>query len=380
LPERERVDLLVLRERPPPLAGPPASPTDWPPRFAHLPLAAVPAGEQAPPGLEEIGRYPHYPVQRMYVVKGADWLLSVERDVVNLSLGPDASGPFDPHNPLHVATRALVDAGTPVVVAAGNDGPDDDTMQELARAPWVIPVGATDADGSLLAASSRGAPGGTGPTVVSDGTHPEEPVPGTSFAAPRVAHAALFARKCLEYLLGCAGWVVGDERDPFGPTVRLPWLGILDTGWDPVKAPYSWGPLARATIESGSDAVQITVMPEEERWLERVLAALGYGQRDFDLDAGPETVRRAVVAMARRMPGAPHAVGAGFVTIDNALAFFGAFTPSRLAAVLLPGDEQAQERLPGLDEELGSLWSETKLAIFDDYFATGVRLSVGRVI
>lgn len=355
-------------------------PREWPPRFRWLPFVAVATGEPAPSGAAEFIRRENYPIERLRLLEGIDWLFTVQCDVANLSVGPRAWGRFNSLDPLHLATQALYDHGIPVVVAAGNDGPESGTLQELARAQWVIAVGATDAEGHLLASSSRGESNGPAPTLVSDGTHPEEPLPGTSFAAPRVARAAVFSRKCLEYFLGCANWLGSTNRDPLGPVVRLPWIGFLDTGWDPEKSPYEWGALARMVIEGGSDAVAIALLPEEERWLRRVLAALGFGERDFTLDAGPESVRRALVTMAQPVAGTPQEVGAGSVTIRNAVDFFQALTPSRVATVLLPGDVYARNQMATLDEELGSFWDDSKVEILADYFASGVRFSVARVL
>jgi len=60
-------------------------------------------------------------------------------DVLVLSLGPSRTE-FDPDDPLQVATKAAYDRNIPVVVAAGNFGPGK--LQALARAPWVVSVGA----------------------------------------------------------------------------------------------------------------------------------------------------------------------------------------------------------------------------------------------
>ncbi len=140
------------------------------------------------------------------VCAGIDWCVQQNVDVINLSLGPDSTV-FNPDDPLQRATKAARDHGVAVVVAAGNFGPGK--MQSLARAPWVISVGAVDDKERLLSDSSTGASDTEGPTVVSYGAPLEIPNPprewetygpGTSFAAPRVSRVAGFVRACLRLI------------------------------------------------------------------------------------------------------------------------------------------------------------------------------------
>ncbi|MGH9186167.1 MAG: S8 family peptidase [Acidimicrobiales bacterium] len=66
-----------------------------------------------------------------------DWNI----DVINNSWG-SSFAPFDPANPVNVATKALHDAGVVVVFAAGNST-DDMQINPYSVAPWVISVAAT---------------------------------------------------------------------------------------------------------------------------------------------------------------------------------------------------------------------------------------------
>jgi serine protease AprX len=79
-----------------------------------------------------------------WALAGFDWLLDHHRQynvkVVNNSWGTE--GPFDPNNPINVATRAVYDAGITVVFAAGNSGPGPNTLNPYSVAPWVISVAA----------------------------------------------------------------------------------------------------------------------------------------------------------------------------------------------------------------------------------------------
>ena len=67
-----------------------------------------------------------------------------------------SSGPFDPRDPVSVASYEAFKRGIVTVFAAGNSGPGEDTHNPYAQAPWVISVGAARKDGSLEPFSSRG--------------------------------------------------------------------------------------------------------------------------------------------------------------------------------------------------------------------------------
>jgi len=92
------------------------------------------------------------------VVEGFDWILGHKDQygirIVTNSWGTDFS-PFDPANPVQVATKAATDAGLVVLFAMGNDG-DEMTMNPYAAAPWVIPVAAGSQVGRVTDFSSAG--------------------------------------------------------------------------------------------------------------------------------------------------------------------------------------------------------------------------------
>jgi serine protease AprX len=62
-------------------------------------------------------------------------------------------------DPVNVATKRCYDRGIVVLFAAGNAGPDEDTHNPYAKAPWVISVAAGQKDGKLASFSSRGTRG-----------------------------------------------------------------------------------------------------------------------------------------------------------------------------------------------------------------------------
>jgi len=82
-------------------------------------------------------------------------------DVVSNSYGAASGEDFDPTTPLNVATEtATYDHGLLAVFAAGNDGPSVNTLNDYAKAPWVLGVAATDDDRNVTDFSSRGRPDG----------------------------------------------------------------------------------------------------------------------------------------------------------------------------------------------------------------------------
>ncbi|ADB61667.1 peptidase S8 and S53 subtilisin kexin sedolisin [Haloterrigena turkmenica DSM 5511] len=79
--------------------------------------------------------------------------------IVSNSYGSGQIGrPFLPEDPLNVATWHAHEEGILSVFAAGNDGPDTGTLNQYAKAPHVLGVGATDAEGAVADFSSRGRP------------------------------------------------------------------------------------------------------------------------------------------------------------------------------------------------------------------------------
>jgi serine protease AprX len=79
-----------------------------------------------------------------WALAGFDYILDHQSayniKVVNNSWG--TSGPFDPKDPINKATKKVHNRGITVVFAAGNDGPDQNTLNPYSVAPWVIGVAA----------------------------------------------------------------------------------------------------------------------------------------------------------------------------------------------------------------------------------------------
>src|SRR5438876_5338318 len=75
-----------------------------------------------------------------WALAGFDYILDHQQQynikVVNNSWG--TSGAFDPKDPINKASKTVHDHGITVVFAAGNDGPDQNTLNPYSVAPWVI--------------------------------------------------------------------------------------------------------------------------------------------------------------------------------------------------------------------------------------------------
>jgi len=104
----------------------------------------------------------------------------------------DKATPFDPNDPINVATKRLYDRGVVVVFSAGNSGPSAGTITgNYKKAPWVITVAAGDKARGLADFSSRGRAGVSG-TVTVDGQtftwydQPSVTAPGVKIISTRV--------------------------------------------------------------------------------------------------------------------------------------------------------------------------------------------------
>lgn len=134
----------------------------------------------------------------LYALEAFDYALENQEEyniqVISNSYG--TSGEYDPNDPMNVATKAAHDAGMTVVFAAGNSGPEEDTLNPYAVAPWVIGVAAGEKDGQTLADfSSRGRPG-------DELYHPDITAPGVDVVAARSATCVVCATSADSDLTG----------------------------------------------------------------------------------------------------------------------------------------------------------------------------------
>ncbi|MFB3828201.1 MAG: S8 family serine peptidase [Bryobacteraceae bacterium] len=117
------------------------------------------------------------------ILKALDDAVNDGMDIVNLSLGDDLAPRLSDDLDVQAVERAS-NAGVLVVVAAGNNGPDPNTMSSPATAPSAIAVGATTNDRTF--AASVEIAGVRFVAITGNG-----PVPAAPITAPVVDVAAL---------------------------------------------------------------------------------------------------------------------------------------------------------------------------------------------
>jgi serine protease AprX len=91
---------------------------------------------------------------------GFEWALANQAryNIRIISNSWGGSGPFDPADPINIASKLAHDRNIVVLFAGGNAGPAPDTYNPYAKAPWVIGVAAGTKEGGLASFSSRGTP------------------------------------------------------------------------------------------------------------------------------------------------------------------------------------------------------------------------------
>ncbi|MFC0187935.1 S8 family serine peptidase [Fictibacillus aquaticus] len=106
-------------------------------------------------------------------------------DVISNSWG--TTGEYSAKDPINVASKTAHDAGMVVTFAAGNEGPDDNTLNPYSAAPWVISVAAGTKDRQLADFSSRGVKGD--PLLHPDITAPGQDIVSTKSKTGLVMNA-----------------------------------------------------------------------------------------------------------------------------------------------------------------------------------------------
>jgi subtilisin family serine protease len=117
-----------------------------------------------------------------WVIAGMEWAVASGAEIVNMSLGDDAT---DGTDPLSQALNELSrDSGTLFVVSAGNDGADS-SVGTPGAASEALTVGAVDRDERLADFSSRG------PRLGDLAIKPEITAPGVGIVAARAAGTSM---------------------------------------------------------------------------------------------------------------------------------------------------------------------------------------------
>jgi|GEM_PF-1763602 hypothetical protein len=352
--------------------------------FKFLPFALA-STDEAPPKEDQIlASYDNLPPDIITWLLGVDELLGIGVDVINSSLGA-ISTDFDPLDPRQIATRIIVEHNISFITSAGNNGPRLNSMQALAQAPWVIAVGATDNNCRLLSRSSRGIPEGAQPTVVSSGEadHMEgfkDQQPGTSFAAPKVARVCIFVKKMLQLIFHDLLDIQRGEWSPIRKPIRMPALGFLDTGLDPKYIPPM--PNTAKIFYGVGNTVSIGRGNQEKLWYTTLISMLKQQNIVCHVASTPDVIKRALLLMAKQLPDyKPYEVGAGFVSDVVADSFFARFTPSQFVRLFHENGDNLKDEawLKSLDDELGPLWNDETMSIFEDLFRYSYELYMIKV-
>lgn len=171
------------------------------------------------------------------VIEGIDWAIANGMQVINLSLGTTAD-----IQSFHDAIVRAHDAGIVVVAAAGNSGPNSNTVLYPAKYPETIAVSATDTNDNIASFSSRGqevdvsAPGVSIYSTYKSGKYAT--LSGTSMATPHVsAVAALVLTRPVDALYDAN---TNSRWDPDELQKKLQDTSV-DLGSAGFDALYGWG-------------------------------------------------------------------------------------------------------------------------------------------
>ncbi|HJQ71745.1 MAG TPA: S8 family serine peptidase [Blastocatellia bacterium] len=112
------------------------------------------------PGVKLIGTGSGAGLFILNALGGYEWSLAnqFQHNIRIISNSWGSGGPFDPNDPVNIATRVAYERNIISVFAAGNSGPGPDTHNPYGKAPWVISVAAGTKEGGLASFSSRGTP------------------------------------------------------------------------------------------------------------------------------------------------------------------------------------------------------------------------------
>ena len=212
---------------------------------------------------------------------GFDWSLANQSQygirVISNSWG--GGGPFDPDDPINIASRRAYDANIIVCFAAGNAGPGPDTDNPYAKAPWVIGVGAGTKEGGLAKFSSRGIPREErladsdpnndfdAPTIVAPGTGREFDSDASKFTARIVSVRA-------------ASNVVanGNADDLELPPLLVPFYTQIEG--TSMATPFAAGVVALML------GVDLTLTPDDVKQILQQTATPMPGYEEFEVGAG----------------------------------------------------------------------------------------------
>jgi len=178
----------------------------------------------------------------LYALMGFDYALdNRERysiDVITNSWGSSESV-YDPSNPINKASYEAYRQGMVVTFAAGNDGPDENTLNPYAIVPWVINVGSGTKAKDLSSFSSRGVAGDFY-------KHVDVVAPGSSIVSTRAPNTALPA--------------LGPVNDPVDPSYTLYYASMSGTSMATPFVAGSTALLLEANPDLSPDQIEDILM------------------------------------------------------------------------------------------------------------------------
>ncbi|HET7481849.1 MAG TPA: S8 family peptidase [Actinomycetota bacterium] len=233
------------------------------------------------------------------VLAGIQWVVS-HKDaynirVLNLSLGSDSTQTYA-LAPLNYAVEKAWKAGIVVVVAAGNDGPDNRTVLKPADDPYVITVGAADDLGTIAIGDDR-VPvfSGRGPTSSNGVPKPDVVSPGVHTVSLRAPGSAI------DQQFGATATVAGHYFRGTGTSMATATVsGIVaqilqaNPSLDPNQVKYRLTSTARRIADTDQyaagkglvDAYAATRSTSTARANEGLLLGLGTGLGSLQADRG----------------------------------------------------------------------------------------------
>ena len=114
-----------------------------------------------------------------WIIEGMEWAAASDAKVISMSLGGPASGPSDPLS--EAVDQLSASSGALFVIAAGNSGPFEGTVETPGIANAALTVGAVDKSDKWATFSSRG------PRTGDYAVKPEITAPGVNITAARAA-------------------------------------------------------------------------------------------------------------------------------------------------------------------------------------------------
>ncbi|MCC2605237.1 S8 family peptidase [Planctobacterium marinum] len=236
------------------------------------------------PGASIVGLGAGEGISILYALLGFDYAIAnqerLDIDIITNSWGGGDGAEFDPNNPINQASFEAYKNGMVVSFAASNSGPDDDTLNQYALAPWVINVAAGTSDKQLADFSSRGVAG-------HQYKLPDITAPGQNITSTRAPNTVIGAQ---------------------GP--------VIDLSHPEYLAYYH-------TISGTSMATPF-------------IAGVAALMLEVNPDLSPDQIEQIMKDTAEPMNYAPHEVGAGYIDVKAAIDLAKVTTGQRVA--FLQGD------------------------------------------